>query len=197
MRQATNWGHSVSDRAFAYSIQRDGTVASVSDAWLEFARENRAPELTREYVVGRSLWSFVAGRETRLLYEDLFHEVRTRDASIELPFRCDTPDRFRFMRLILRAGPEDLVDCEGILVREQERPYFSILDRAFPRTQAQISMCSLCKRVHTFDLQWLELEDAIRKLDLFDSSQLPEIRYTVCEDCGAIDRRTSGGSAAA
>ena len=60
------------EREFSYSIDRDDTIASVSDSWLEFARENQASELTRDRVVGRRLWSFIAGRETRLLYEDVF-----------------------------------------------------------------------------------------------------------------------------
>lgn len=186
----------MSDRTFAYSICRDDTVASVSDSWLAFARENRASELTRESVVGRPLWVFVEGKETRLLYEDLFQKVRAGAASYELPFRCDSPDRFRFMRLVLRPAPQDSIECEGILVREQSRPFFSILDRAFPRSSDTLAMCSLCKRIWAFDLRWLEVEEAIHQLKLFDSARPPELRYTVCEDCAATDRRASGPAAA-
>jgi hypothetical protein len=170
----------MSDRSFDYSIDRNDAIASVSDAWLEFARENRASELTRDFVLGQPLWRFIAGRETRLLYEELFRKVRTGAQSIELPFRCDSPDRFRFMRLDLRPGQRDAIDCRGILIREQERPFFSLLDRLFPRRKGTLSMCSLCKRLFVFDTQWLELEDAIRKLDLLESAALPEIQYAVC-----------------
>jgi hypothetical protein len=187
----------VPDRPFAYAIHPDDTIASVSDSWLEFAHENRAPELTRDYVVGRSLWSFVAGSETRLLYEALFHRVRTRAESFELPFRCDSPDRFRFMRLIVKHGPGDLIDCEGILVREQARPFYTILDRAFPRTTARLPMCSLCKRVYALGARWLELEVAIEQLNLFDTASLPEIEYAVCDDCRSAGRRASGSGTAA
>jgi len=187
----------VADRPFAYSIHPDDTIASVSDAWLEFADENRAPELTRDHVVGRSLWSFVAGSETRTLYEALFHRVRTRAESFDLPFRCDSPDRYRFMRLVLKPGPGGSVDCEGILVRDQARPFYSILDRAFPRSTARLPMCSLCKRLYALESQWLELEVAIERMDLFDTASLPELEYTVCDDCRSSVRRTSGSGAAA
>jgi len=185
----------VSERTFAYSIDRDDLIESVSDSWLEFARENRAPELTREHVVGQILWRFVAGRETRLLYEDLFLKVRTRAESLALPFRCDSPDRFRFMRLMLDAGPRDSIDCRGILIREQQRPYLSILDQAFPRTNDSLPMCSCCNRIHAFGTQWLDAEDAIRRLDLFDSASLPQLEYAVCDACAAINRSTPNDGA--
>lgn len=187
----------MTQRVFAYSIDREDRLAAVSEPWLDFARENRAPDLIRERVVGRSLWGFIAGLETRMLYEGLFRRVRSTRETVELPFRCDSPDRFRFMRLRLAPGPEDGILCEGVLVREQERPYYSILDRVFPRTRELLTMCSLCKRIHAFGLRWLELEDAIEQLDLFDSAALPEIAYAVCDECASLDGLTQGGSAAA
>lgn len=186
----------MSDRVSAYTIDRDDRLVSVSDSWLEFACENQAPELTRERVVGESLWSFIAGAETRLLFEDVFDHVRTLGEPVALPFRCDSPDRFRFMRLELEAGEQDSIDCKAILVREQARPFYSILDRAFPRTRESLPICSFCKKIYAFQTQWLELEDAIRRLDLFDSAQLPELAQTVCDDCSSGTRRSADGAAA-
>jgi len=183
------------ERVFAYAIDRDDAVASVSDDWLAFAVENRATDLTRDRVVGRALWDFIAGTETRLLYEGLFRRVREGAEHIELPFRCDSPDRFRFMRLLLAPGSEGSIQCEGVLLREQKRPYYSILDRVFTRSHERITMCSLCKRIHAFELRWLELEDAIRELDLFDSADLPEVTYAVCDACASIDGITPDGAA--
>ena len=57
----------IDDLGFAYSIDRQDALTSVSDSWLEFARENGAKKLTRDFVVGQPLWRFIAGRETRLL----------------------------------------------------------------------------------------------------------------------------------
>lgn len=185
------------ERSFDYSIDREDKVAAVSESWLEFARANRARELTCDHVLGRSLWSFIAGRETRTLYETLFRKLRRTAETIELPFRCDSPDRFRFMRLALALGPSDSIHCQGVLIREQQRPFYSILDRAFPRNEDSLSMCSLCKKVFAFETKWLELEDAIREMDLFHSRSLPEIRYGLCDGCASLGQRTQGGTAAA
>ena len=179
----------MNEPTLVYSIDAEDSVASVSDSWLEFARNNRAPELTRDRVLGQTLWRFIAGQETRRLYEELFSRVRTFHKSIEIPFRCDSPDRFRFMHLILDSASQDSIRCEGILIREQERPFFSILDRAFPRTNVTLPMCSLCKRILVFGARWLEVQDAIRELDLFESVSLPELENVVCDDCGALDQR--------
>ena len=99
-------------------------------------------------------------------------------------------------RLRLEPGPANSVECLGVLLREQQRPFYSILDRAFPRSRERLIMCSLCKRIHAFDLRWLELEDAIQQLDLFDSANLPEIDYAVCDRCVEVDGLSQGGSAA-
>ena len=58
-------------------------------------------------------------------------------------------------------------------------------------------MCSLCKKVLTFGARWIEVEDAIRDLDLFDSARLPELDYVVCDHCTRPQRRRDSGSAAA
>lgn len=173
----------MSDRVFAFSIERNDAIHSVSDAWLEFARANGASELTRESVIGHSLWQFIRGRDTRSVYENLFARVRQEAMTFELPFRCDSPDRFRFMQLTLMPGDRGAIHLRGLLIREQERPFYSILDQAFPRTESRLPMCSLCKRIYAYDSRWLELEEAVVQLELFGPSDLPEIDYTVCHEC--------------
>jgi hypothetical protein len=179
----------VYETTFVYSIDADDAIASVSDPWLQFARVNGASELTRDYVVGQTLWRFIAGLETRRLYEELFSRVRTLHKSIEIPFRCDSPNRFRFMRLVLDSASGDSIRCEGILIRAQERPFFSILDRAFPRSRGTLPICSLCKRILVSEERWLDVQDAIRDLDLFESASLPELDYVVCDACRSLSRQ--------
>jgi hypothetical protein len=51
-------------------------------------------------------------------------------------------------------------------------------------------MCSLCKRILAREARWLEVQDAIRELDLFDSASLPELEYVICDDCGMPQKHT-------
>ena len=92
-----------SDR-FDYALDGSDVIVSLGEAWLRFARENGAPELCRESVVGRSLWEYVTGDTTRQLYQAIFRRVRDRGETLVLPFRCDSPERFRFMELAIGCG---------------------------------------------------------------------------------------------
>ena len=182
----------------AYTLDHLNRVIDVDDAWLQYAQENRAPELTRERVVGRSVLGFVGGKATRRLYEALYRRVRAGAGPVEIPFRCDSPNRFRFMNLVLRAGRQGIIECEGVLIREQDRPYFSILDRYFPRSDERLPTCSLCKRIQAYGSRWLVLEEAIRELKLFGSLNAPHLEQTVCDECRAslVEPSHDGGGAA-
>lgn len=173
----------MSENRFVYTVDAQDTLSSVSEAWLKFARDNGAPELTRERVLGCNLWDFVDGAETRRLYEALFEAVRRRGETFEIPFRCDSPDRFRFMRLALAPQPDGRVECQGLLVREQPRPFYSILDRAFPRSSETLRLCSLCKRALVHGTRWSELADAVEELDLFGQDAAPALENGVCDRC--------------
>jgi len=172
-----------------YAIDGQDTIVSVNDAWLAFARANRAPELRSETVVGRAIWEFISGEPTRELYATLFRRARAEGQEIVLPFRCDSPDRFRFMRLVIAPARADALQLRGVLLREQLRPYCRIIDRAFPRSLVTLTLCSVCLRICVLGTDWIEVEDAVARFGLFDSTRQPDLEYTVCDDC---DRAAAG-----
>lgn len=174
------------EQRVSYQIDTRDRIVAIGDDWLAFARSNGASELTEEAVVGARWSDFVADPETRSLYASIFGRVRSNDAEVILPFRCDSPDRFRFMRLVISPGLEGRLTCLGLLVREQARPFYSILDKAFPRTDRSLPICSLCRRIEVSPSDWLEAEDAVARLDLFDSAQLPRLEERLCSDCRGL-----------
>ena len=52
-------------------------------------------------------------------------------------------------------------------------------------------MCSLCKRIKAYETRWLELEEAIETLNLFDTAELPELVYGICDGCACLGRHTN------
>ena len=156
----------------------------MSEAWLAFARENAAPEIgSPDAVLGHSIWEFISGKPTRDLYDVIFRRVRGQGETIALPFRCDSPRTYRFMRLVAAPTQGGGISLQGVLIREQDKPCESILDRLFPRSEVSLPMCSVCKRVRLLEKQWVEVEEAVARLDLFDSSAQPSLEYSVCDDC--------------
>lgn len=167
-----------------YEIDAADRITAVSDSWLEFAQANDAPGLTREAVIGRSLWDFIAGDETRDLYRAVLARVRNEDVPIILPFRCDSPEYRRWMRLVMTPRMSDCVVLDGVLVRKLERLHLGILDPQAPRLPDELPMCSCCKRV-AIESSWLEPEDAITRLHALGAEPYPHLRQVVCDACRA------------
>lgn len=167
---------------YGYSVDGRDRLIRVDDAWLRFATENDAPQLTRDFVCGRPIWDFISGSDTRVLYELLFERVRADGLERRVPFRCDSPNLFRFMELQLGPGEDDGIDLCGVLVREQSRVYCPLLDRALPKGLYRFPACSVCRRVFAYG-EWLEAEEAIQKLGAFESSRPPALEHAICDPC--------------
>ncbi|HEY2025400.1 MAG TPA: hypothetical protein VGG78_00240, partial [Gemmatimonadaceae bacterium] len=159
-----------------YTIDQTDRLTGVDAGWRNFALANGAPELADDGVLGRRLWEFVAGAEVRLLYQALFARVRSTGTPIEIPFRCDAPDRRRFMRLSVRPlDQQDWLALTANLEREERRPpvdwpttYLSGrtlgADQDVAPTSSLIHMCSWCKRIDCGG--WLEIEEAMEQCGL-------------------------------
>ena len=69
---------------YMYVIDASDRITFVSPEWLRFAETNEAPELTEANVVGKPIWDFVTGADTRTFYEAIYHNLRI--AAPRLPF---------------------------------------------------------------------------------------------------------------
>lgn len=172
-------------RVFIYEVAPPGqTIAYVNDAWLDFAIENGCASLSRENVIGRSLWEFVAGATTRHLYETLGQLVVEQERTAEIHFRCDAPDYRRFMKMRLKPLPHACLRYECRILHEEGREAVS-LDAAFLEMDAaMVVMCSVCKKVQRpVDGAWIEVEDAVNQLDLLDAGAACNISHGLCPEC--------------
>ncbi len=169
-----------------YIYRVDGTdhITFVNSKWLEFAHQNGAPELTDPSVLGSSIWQFIAGAETRLLYESLFRRLRATNNEVTVPFHCDSPTAIRKMELTLRSMPHGGIEFEGRLLEARERAYTPMLDRGVPRNEEQVVICSLCRRILVAEGEWNELEAALVRLRLFMRTSVPRLSECVCPQCG-------------
>lgn len=168
-----------------YELDQDDRIRAVSASWLDFARHNGAADLERETVVGRPIWDFVAGTDTQGVYEAIFTRVRATGRTLRLPFRCDSPDRRRYMQLTVRPRPAGGLAISASLVREEERDPISLLDRNTARSHVLVPMCSWCKAVRGTTGEWLEVEEAVAQFELLASLPLPRLTHTICPKCAA------------
>jgi hypothetical protein len=169
--------------ALVYRIDANDRLWHVGEGWDAFAAENGAPQLTRERVLGRFIFDFIAGRETQHLYGILLGRARAGMAGLHFPFRCDSPDRRRFLTMQLRRFGDTGVEFECTLDRIEPRIPIMMLDPRIARSDELIRMCSWCKRVEVTQDRWQDLESAIAELDLFRSEPLPQITHGICRRC--------------
>lgn len=166
-----------------YRVASDLRIVWTSANWDSFARENGAPELAGGAVLGRSLWDFVEGSQTRAVYEVLLERVRDSGAEVTLPFRCDSPGVRRFMELRMTRPEDAEVELVAELIREETRAPVSLLDSGCPRAGDPIRICSFCKCVESRNGAWLEVEEAVEELGLEARTSLPPLLQAVCPAC--------------
>lgn len=176
-----------------YHLDEANRIISIGAGWSDFAQQNGAHDLTIENLRGRSLWEFVAGLDTRHLYEVLFSTAREKQAILVIPFRCDSPGLRRFMELEISPSQEGLLQLEARLLRIENRPFAPILDPNEPRSYSSLKICSFCKRVELDPTVWLEIEAAVKAMDLLGDPLLPRLSHAACPHCELRVREAAGG----
>lgn len=166
-----------------YEIDAEGRVRAVGGDWEEAARAVGAAELMGDSVLGRPVLDFIADAETRHLYAVLFDAVRSAHRPAAVPFRCDTPDRRRFMELRIVPADSQALCLSSVLVREEEREPVALYPTSVDRDADFVCLCSWCQRVRVEGESWVEVEVAIRQLALFSRSSPPSITHGACGEC--------------
>lgn len=105
-----------------------------------------------------------------------------------MPFRYDGPVCRRFMKMFVESLDAGALEFRSVLLREDERPRMDLLDPAFPRTEELLTVCAWCKKVNVAG--WVEVEDAVRHLRLFERARLPRVTHGVCAACKAAFKST-------
>lgn len=80
------------------------------------------------------------------------------------------------MEMRIRRLPAGLVEFSTRLLREAPRG-----SEPAPEPGGMVRMCSWCKRVLLDD--WVEIDEAVRRLGLFELEQPPRVTHTICREC--------------
>lgn len=159
-------------------------ISFVSTGWLAFASDN-GYETSAQAELGRPLFSVIAEEETRHIYRILIERARSSQQAVEFDYRCDSPDRRRWMQMQMRyLADTDEVEFASRLLRTETRPYMAMIamKRMQPAAHRMLSMCSWCKSVLA-EQTWVEVEEAVRQLRLFATDAMPRISHGICPDC--------------
>jgi hypothetical protein len=168
---------------YLYRITPGDLVEFVNDAWIRFAEENGTPTLPQK-VIGSSLWQHISGPEVAHLSRQLLAKIREMKTEVSVPFRCDSPSMRRFMRMNIIPLDQGRIEFRTWVEREElvQHPIRLLDPCATQNIAGLIRMCSWCKKIHKNGC-WLEIEDAIEQLRLFDPQTIPAITHGICDHC--------------
>jgi len=167
----------------SYIIDAGNRLVRLSSGWERFAIANGAPDLSPYNVLGRNLDSFITGAETREVFGMFLTRLRQSDREVVLPFRCDAPDRRRLMEMTVLARPDGSIEFRTRVMREEVRDSVALFDSEQPRLPEMIGVCSWCKKVRTPLGEWLEVEEALQRMRLFEHEEVPGLTHTMCDAC--------------
>jgi hypothetical protein len=175
----------MSTQTLSYAIDENDHLIRVDEGYYSFAEENGWEEATTS--LGRSLWDYVAGHEMVKLQRLLVRRIRDEVGDVELPFRCDGPEVRREMNIRIVARPGGRVVLFSARMRSEEARDLPqrLLDPATPRSDEVLEMCGWCDRFEV-DGEWVEVEEAARRLELFNRPELPLLSHGICPDCNGM-----------
>jgi len=166
-----------------YTIDRQDCLSSVDDNWDRFAVENQAGEIAAKLVLHKPLFDFIADAETKEIYRILLERVRVSSESIRFTFRCDAPDRRRYMEMRISSDTDGSVHFHSCLLRQESRESMLVSTRQPEHTDKILNICSWCKQIQQGENEWVEVEDVVTSLGLFEDRGLPRFSHGVCPDC--------------
>lgn len=181
----------------AYRIDASDRIVTVSDGWVSFAEANGGEHALPPRILGTSLWSAIADSATREVYRVMLGRVRKGGGTVRFQFRCDSPDVRRLLQMQVTASAGDEVAFETRVVQRQSRPEVGAMHPDTTRSEAILRICGWCMRVPV-NGEWLEIEQAITALGLFEESATPQLSHGMCPACydtmmAALDDPALGG----
>lgn len=174
----------------SYSIDKNNIIRSIDTHFIAFANANGWDSAESD-VIDRHLGEFISGNEIKLLTEKLIEKVRITKRPISIPYRCDSPDVRRYLEMRLQLYPDNQILFANRILRviPQDLPSYS-----FSRStdcKDSISVCSWCNQAKLKENQWVDIDVAIKTLDLMAGDPKLKITHGLCNSCQATLTKAS------
>ena len=167
-----------------YAIDADDKICFVDEGWRQFAEENDGSELAQPAIIGQLLWNHISDETTRKLYQQIVARVRKGQVA-RFRLRCDGPEFRRLLEMTISSAANGNVEFETSIVQIEARAPLALLSRATPRSNELLRVCAWCTRVDVSagSNDWVEVEEAVDRLRLFELEKAPQLTHGICEVC--------------
>jgi len=166
-----------------YLIDKNDIILEVNQEWNDFVKANQIEDIDATKIVGQSLWKYISHTGVLLLYEMVLKRARETQKKIILPFRCDSPSLRRFMQIEITPLQNDEIAFETQLLRSQSRAAILFSEYNEKSNAPLLHICSWCNHFKVSENEWVEIEEGIKKFNLFSLDPLPMITHDLCKFC--------------
>lgn len=170
-------------RETCYWLDDNDIIVRTCSGWDEFALANNGGEVLSGRTIGQPIWAFIKDDNTRMWVYALLQNVRVSGKTIIRPYRCDSPEEKRFMRMEVRRETDQLISLRHRIMRSEKiSQAVNIVYQPKKFVQTRLQRCSICNRLHDGE-KWLDIEEFIA---LYNRGTI-EVDYTICTDCKKND----------
>ena len=167
-----------------YRVNQSDEIVFVNQAWDRFSSTNGGEKVTSAEVLNRFLWEFITESTTQELYRQVLRRIRS-GRSLQFNFRCDSPECRRLLEMHVYRAEGDTIEFRTHELSKEFREPPIILDSHAARSQEMLRACGWCKKVFVADA-WVEAEEAVKQLRLFEQSLMPNMTHGICPPCYEI-----------
>lgn len=164
-----------------YRIDAQDSIRFVNPAWDRFAQENADARMGSDAVVGSSLWDHIHDHTSRELYRKILAKVRDR-GDFRFALRCDSPTLRRRLEMRIKAAGGGSVEFRTHELSVEPRAEQTMFDPTVDHAGNLVLVCSWCNRLDV-EGRWLEVEDAVQELGLFERDRMPHLSHGICPAC--------------
>jgi len=166
----------------SYWIDGTDTIVKVNQVWDRFALGNDGGDaVLSSKVVGRNVFDFISGDETRMYLGALLQHARYLNRTVVRPYRCDSPALRRYMEMQVSPDADGLVRLDHVLLRAEPYEVPVVYRHESDPDAEALFRCSVCSNLQVAD-RWFAPEDARILCGMPCDKPIP-VRYAVCPSC--------------
>lgn len=165
----------------SYVIDGSYRIIEVHSNWDRFAKDNYGDRsILRQNIIGKNVMEFIKGDSVRMWYESIIELAKNLGIHITRPYRCDSPDKKRFMEMEVIPLKNGNVIINHYLIKEEQMKGNPHSPFVYGNSEDRntITRCTICNRFLHRN-QWIELEEAVKHYDF----RIITITDIVCNDC--------------
>jgi hypothetical protein len=176
-----------------YRINERDEIISVNDDWCRYASDHGWEGISPDKVLHRPIYNYITDSTTSSLYQYLFKRVRG-GSSVRYQFNCESSSHRRVMEMTVKSfGDRGELELKARMLYKQARNIQRYGSANKPNEDEFLRACGWCCRI---DLEgyWVEVEDAVARLGVFEFSRLPKLTHGICKECFAEMLKDAGSS---